>query len=250
MILDFEWVPNPGDEAATAMKCLRRLVPLLPGAQGLVYDMAPRGVHLQEVLQLGLIPIVKVHAKQAGAKTKRGRVGRIPKDRHVEDRLVRLADGTSRLCRLHARDGAIGLALVKDNGDVEFVELNRVRTYRKPSRNGYRWYNSYALPSWLGGGGTVTIRLDQTEADVARGFNRTENIRVIPRSDPDFRRLFGLRQDAESINRAHEDSLYLRRAHSLGHSRQMVDFLGWALSVNSLALYLYKGDGDQRIHLA
>jgi hypothetical protein len=38
--------------------------------------------------------------------------------------------------------------------------------------------------------------------DEARRFNRTENVRPIPPADPDFARLFGRRNDAESINRA------------------------------------------------
>ena len=240
MILDFEWVPTPGAEAAVALECFSRLAPLVPGAQGVVYDMAFRGAHIQELLQLGLIPIVKVPAARKSIKTASGYVGRLPKDCHVEDRLVRLADGGTKLCRLHARDGAIGLAEMTDTGSVEFVELTRIRTCRKQDKNGYRWYNTYALPECFGGGGTVSIRIDQTEDDTRRGFNRTENVRVIPPSDADFRRLFGRRQDAESMNRAYEDSLYLGRAHSLGHLRQQVDFLGWAVSVNSLALYLAK----------
>ena len=66
--------------------------------------------------------------------------------------------------------------------------------------------------------------------DRARGLNRTENLRPIPTGDPDFERLYLLRNDAESINRHLDDTLYLRRAHSLGHQRHL---RGFALSVNS-----------------
>ena len=41
--------------------------------------------------------------------------------------------------------------------------------------------------------------------------NRTENVRPIPPSDPDFQRLYRRRNDAESINRALDDTLFLRR---------------------------------------
>jgi hypothetical protein len=71
---------------------------------------------------------------------------------------------------------------------------------------------------------------------VARKFNRTENVRPIPRSDPDFHQLYGRRNDAESINRGLVDSMWLGRAHSIGHARQLVNLLGDALMVNSLAL--------------
>jgi hypothetical protein len=66
------------------------------------------------------------------------------------------------------------------------------------------------------GGGTVVVRLHGTAEDEARRFNRTENIRPIAPTDPDFAHLFRQRNDAESINRALEDTMYLRRAHSRG----------------------------------
>jgi hypothetical protein len=43
MILDLEWVPDKGGEARVAMSCFKRLHPLLPGAQGVIYDTALRG---------------------------------------------------------------------------------------------------------------------------------------------------------------------------------------------------------------
>ena len=53
---------------------------------------------------------------------------------------------------------------------------------------------------------------------------------------PDFPRLYGRRNDSESLNRSLEDTLFLGRAHSLGASRQQVEMLGWALMVNALTL--------------
>ena len=80
------------------------------------------------------------------------------------------------------------------------------------------------------------MRLHANDDDAARGLNRTENVRAIPPGDPDFHRLYARRNGSESLNRLLEDSLYIRRAHSLGRSRQLVDLLGWALLVNSLTL--------------
>ena len=59
---------------------------------------------------------------------------------------------------------------------------------------------------------------------------------MIPRGDPDFDHLYARRADAESINRALEDTLYWNSAHSVGHLRQEADLLGFALMVNSLTL--------------
>jgi len=71
-------------------------------------------------------------------------------------------------------------------------------------------------------------------------LNRTELLSPIPRSDPDFRTLAPLRNDAESNNGALEDKLFNKRAHSVGYSSQRANLLGYALLVNSLTLYLAK----------
>jgi hypothetical protein len=240
VILDLEWVPKPGGEAAVAMACFRRLAPLVPGAQAVVYDTALRGVHHQMLLrELGLVPINRVTAAEKGASApRRGKGRRVEKTVHVEDKDLTLPDGSTTTLRLFARAGAIGVVELTDHGEPYFVELTRIRTHRIADKSGrYRWYNGYALPERYGGG-SVSVRLHGTEEDAARRFNRTENVRVIPPSDPSFRRLYARRNDAESINRGVVDSMYLGRAHSVGHLRQKVNLLGYALMVNSLSLLL------------
>jgi hypothetical protein len=242
IILDVEWVPRPGGEARTATECFIRLAPHVHGAQGIVYDTALRGVHHQVLLRdLGLLPVNKVTAARKGAsKPRRSEGRREEKTVHVEDKQVRQPDGSVRTFRLYARAGAIGLGELTDTGDLAFIALSRIRTHRTKDRNGrYRWYNDYALPPSYGGG-QVTVRLHGTEEDAIRRFNRTENVRAIPPSDPDFLRLYRRRNDAESINRGVVDSLYIGRAHSLGHARQLVNLIGYALMVNSLALFLHR----------
>jgi hypothetical protein len=124
-----------------------------------------------------------------------------------------------------------------DTGDLLFRELPRVRTHRTKDKNGlYRWYNDYRLPADYERR-IVTVRLHGNKEDASRNFNRAENVRPIAPSDPDFVRLFPRRNDSESINRGVVDSLYLGRAHSVGHARQHVNLIGYALMVNSLALH-------------
>lgn len=131
VILDADWVPSPGGEAATAMESVRSLAPPAP-AQGVIYDTALRGVHHQVLL----------------------------------------------------RD------------------------------------------------------------------NRTENVRPIHPGDPDFARLYRRRNDAESINRALDDTLFLRRAHSIGHERQHLNLLTYALTVNALAMHRHRRTSDPPTQLA
>ena len=105
----------------------------------------------------------------------------------------------------------------------------------RDKNSAYRWYNDYRLPERLGAG-IVTVRLHANDQDRTRHFNRTENVRPIPPSDPDFARLYARRNDAESINRNLEDTLFLGRAHSVGRLRQQVDLIGYALLVNGLTV--------------
>jgi hypothetical protein len=238
VILDVDWVPSPGGEAATAMGSFAQLAPQCPGAQGVIYDTALRGVHHQTLLRdLGWLPVNKVTAAKARVNRPRRKGGeRTEKSTHVEDRVINLPDGTSHTISLFARGGALGTATLTDTGEMAFTELPRVRTHRHTSKVGYRWYNDYRLPDHLGGG-TLSMRLHGNAEDQKRRFNRTENIRPIPPTDPDFKALYRRRNDAESINRALDDTLWLRRAHSIGHERQLLNQLTHALMVNSLALH-------------
>ena len=65
-------------------------------------------------------------------------------------------------------------------------------------------------------------------------------MRPIPPTDPDFERLYRRRNDAESINRHLDDTLWLGRAHSLGYTRQHLNLLGFAICVNSVALHEHR----------
>ena len=162
----------------------------------------------------------RVAAKQKGAtKARRStKEQRQPRSVHLEDKELIGHDGKKRTVRLYAHDGALGLGELTDTGTLTFTELARVRTHRNADKGGrYRWYNDYRLPDRLGGG-TLTVRLHGNDDDKARKLNRTENLRPIASTDPDFDRLYPRRNDAESINRDLDDTLYLRRAHSLGHA--------------------------------
>jgi hypothetical protein len=113
-----------------------------------------------------------------------------------------------------------------------FLPLRRAKTLRRPNKGGYRFYNEYELPERYGGG-LIRVRLTGNEEDRRRGLNRAENLRAIPPSDPDFKRLYGRRNDAESNNRTVNDTLYGKRAHSVGAAGQDLDMLGYALLSNA-----------------
>ena len=217
-----------------------RLAPHIDGAQGVIYDTALRGVHHQTLLRdLGLLPINRVTAAKANPKNPRRAERRVEKSAYIEDKTITL-DGREHTLALYARGGAVGIGELTETGDLTFTELPRIRTHRNRDKNGkYRWYNDYQLPDRYENQ-TITVRLHGNADDVARKFNRTENVRPIPPSDPDFARLYPRRNDAESINRNIEDTLWIGRAHSIGHARQHLNLLGYALMVNGLALHRHQ----------
>jgi hypothetical protein len=218
MILSVAPVEKPGDEAKIAMTAIGRLAPLLPGALGVIYDGAFRGVHLAELLhRYGLLPIVPVQAATGGRRARKPRT----------ERTVLVASG------LYTQGGALCSGELDERGNIVLTPLERTKTEKRANADGtWRWYGVYA--------GGVRVRLDTTDEDRARRFNRSEHLRPIPPGDPDYRRLYPLRSDAESINRALDDSSWLGRAHSVGRARQLVNLLGYALAVNSLALHRHR----------
>jgi hypothetical protein len=236
IILDVAFVPTSGGEAAQAVEMFTRLAPLVPGAQAVIYDTALRGVHHQSLMRdLGLMTVNRV-AAAAGSRKSRTR---IEKTTFIETKTVRTRTG-ERDVRLFSKGGRVGLGELKENAELAFVPLERIRTHRTESKAGtYRWYNDYRLPDNYGAG-TLTVRLHGNDEDKKRRFNRTENVRPIPPGDPDFERLYRRRNDAESINRHLDDSLFLRRAHTVGQLRQTLNLLTYALGINALAVHLHR----------
>jgi hypothetical protein len=222
------------------MDSITRIAEDAPGLQGVIYDGALRGVHHQRLLRdLGILSVNKVSATTGTGPRRKGRV-RVEKSTFVEQRIITAPDGTEHTIDLFARAGAIGIMTLTDTGEKLFTELRRIRTSRKADKVGtFRWYNHYRLPEHLGGE-QIVVRLHGNDEDTIRKFNRTENVRPIPPSDPDFRALYARRNDAESVNRAFDDTLWLRRARSVGQARQRLNLLTYALAVNALALHRHR----------
>jgi hypothetical protein len=238
VVLDTRYVPFSGEggEAGVALRSFASIAPQAPGVIGVVWDMALRGVHIDRAMrELGWLTVTRVPAKRNYAR--RGQRGgrRIEKERLIELKNVKRDDGEEVTIRLLAKNGALGIGALQDNGETRFVPLKRIRTQRQKDKVGYRFYNQYAMPQ---GYATreITVRLHNSAEEEARRLKRAENLRAIPPGDPDFDRLYARRGDAESLNRTLEDSLYLKKAHSLGHLRQEADLLGFAQLVNSITL--------------
>ncbi len=230
VLLDIEYDSGrkgDGGEASVAMRCFERLAPSFAGAQGVNYDKAMRGAHIDHAMrELGWLIQTGVHARKDDA-------GR-PIEWHIEDVTVHMSGGRDATVSIFAREGAAGLKELTETGEPLFIPLERIKTERRGDAGRYRFYNVYRLPPEYGSG-ELRVRLTGTEEDERRGLNRAEHLRAIPPSDPDFSGLFRRRNDAESLNRGIEDSLYWTRAHSVGAPAQEADLIGFALGLNALS---------------
>jgi len=204
VILGIDHVAATGGEAAVAVGMFRRVVPGLPGTQAALYDGALRGTHLQTLLhEVGVLPVVPVHAASGGRRSGKPRV----------ERAVRIGQVKGR--QLYAEAGGPCMGEPNEDGDIVLTPLVRRQIVRRPNADGtWRWYGEYDVPP-SSGGGTIRLRLDRSGEDERTGFNRTENLRAIPPADPDFKRLYPRRADSESINRGLDD-LALPRPRPLG----------------------------------
>lgn len=213
------------NEAADAVASLLRTLPLLPGCQAVAYDGAFRGVHLRPLLkQCGVLPVSRVHSAQHGA---------VP-DRHYG--IVDVTGGTAGTVDVHLVNGSPCARTFTVDGDPIVTPPRRVKTERRGRPGGYRLYNVYEIPAELGGG-TIRLRLDQTDGDIAAGFNREEHLRAIAPDDPDHAAVYGRRNDSESGNRLLDDSMLRERAHTVGWRRQLLDTIAWAAARNAVAVW-------------
>jgi hypothetical protein len=227
VLLDFESVPSKGEggEAGTAMRCLRRLQPLLPGAQGAIFDKAMRGVHIDEAMRdLGWIIVTDVHA----VTDEQGR----PRAWHIEER-------TEEAISIYGRQGAAGHRELAETGEPVFIPWHRVKTERRGRPRAFRFSNLYAMPT-EGGDRHIRVRLNGNDEDARRGLNRAEHLRAYAPSDPAYERLMPKRNNAESMNSRLKRTLPGGRAHSVGHIAQEADLLGFQLGLNALSRHRHR----------
>ena len=154
-----------------------------------------------------------------------------PRRRHDSD--------TSRSTRRVARSAS---ASSPTPATSHFTALPRVRTHRNRDKNGqYRWYNDYRLPDRLRAPDHHRPPPRQRRGRRAEAQPHRERP-----AHPARRSRLRAALPAPQRRRIHQphldDTLWLRRAHSIGHARQHLNLLGYALTVNALALHRHRGD--------
>lgn len=228
VILDVGAVPagkGYGGEARIAVDMIDRVVadPEVR-CDGVCYDGAFRGTHIDHAMKLGLTVLAPLHD---GTRTPAA--------------LARLDCGCGEVHDLWTADGRIHERHVLDTGDKHLQPCPVAKIYPRRNTDGsHRWYIEFATPSC----GTVhRERIDTTEADRARGYNRAEHLRQHVKTDDGdsvYDRCYGWREDSESLNNTLDRTLYGGRMIAYSAVRQLTVMLGFALGRNAIAAYLHR----------
>ncbi|SKF59981.1 Uncharacterised protein [Mycobacteroides abscessus subsp. abscessus] len=190
---------------------------------GICYDGAFRGTHINHAMKQGLTVLVPPHSGTA-KPTFFAQITCTCRDAHD----IWTLDG-----RLHERS-------IIDTGEMAYEPLPVDKIYSRRNRGGtHRWYIDFATTC-----GTIqSRRLDNTDEDDKRGYNRAEHLRQHTKTDTGksiYDRCYGWREDAESLNNTLDRTLYGGRMTAHGPTRQHAVMIGFALGRNAIAHYLHR----------
>lgn len=186
-------------ETDQVLAMLRRLLDetgdiLQPGLRGLAYDMSMSLGAIDRVLDLGVLPIVKV-PKAPGGELRCVNLGKLP---------FTTVDGATHSLVVKVIDGAPAVAFTDSAGVDQLLRLRRERILwgRGERRIAYGRYlvpSELAVPEHLRGASTM-IRFNSTPEEVHSGSGRRcHGLRPIPQSDEAFHRIYSVRADAEAL---------------------------------------------------
>ena len=216
--------PPPAAKPTPPMDCFDRAPTAhCPGAQGVIYDTALRGVHHQTLLRdLGWLSDQQGHRRQGRRQGQPRRKARASASRSRPTSKTGpspLPDGPSTTISLFAAGRRHRHRRTHRHRQTTLrSELARVRTHRNADKRQVPLVQRLPTPrpataaarSPSGSTATTTTRSGSSTAPRTSGPSR----RPTPTSSALYRR----RNDAESINRALDDTLWLRRAHTVGHA--------------------------------
>jgi hypothetical protein len=218
--IDRDGIDDEGTgEVRTAIRCLKRVAPLLPGIYSVTYDGAIHGVHIDEIQKkLGWLVLAPVRKDKGGTY----------EAHFIEDKVITTPDGRTVTIPIYAKRGAAGTKILKEDGSYVFVAFDRIQTRRRGD-GPYRFYNDYKTGPEFGGI-VISVRLTGNDDDEARGINRAEWLRAIPPGDPDYERLYRANHPgSENQNSQIESYMDKGRAHSYGATAQLADLVGYAI---------------------
>jgi len=251
VVLGIEHVPprGGGGEAGRFVDLMVDLASRAPGISAFVADGALRGMHIARAQNETGCPVVSPARRKS--KERGGIV--IGKHGHAATQLPPSRARTAWIeeCgghTLYAAGGAIYERVVTADGSLDFVEVIRHQTKRDRKPDGsWAFYARH----------TLTCRtsdvvhywwepLTPTQTDEGHKFNRSDYLRVLPPTDPDYSRVYGMRADTESLNAQFERAFYNRRLPAWGLHNQTVIVLMAALAQNAWARHTWQRAIDRQ----
>ncbi|MDP9950020.1 MULTISPECIES: hypothetical protein [Streptomyces] len=226
------------DEAAVAVRSFLRLQAQLPGAMGVVYDGAFRGVHRDLLARRKLLVINKQHGSVKPRAYELLRPGRCRHD-------------------LWCHEGRIAERVPLDDGTTYLLPIPVTRLEHREGVHKSRWYHLLNIACRHGPHrhrvpvGITSTPSDRAQydpdtgkrlpSDTERDFHRAEYLQQIPEATLAHQLVYPYRSDAESLHNQLDQSMWNRRMISYGLERQKIFMLGFVLAQNATS---------QRLHFA
>ena len=224
-----------------------------PGIHAYAADGAWRGKHLQAVQSgtgCGVITPARRLISRNGGIT----IGRysfaaqpLPWSRRRQQREAACGGH-----QLWAAAGTIFEQVIQSDGTSDFVQLHRHQTKKDLTRHKdgsvrHQFYARYSLPCPRNGEDHVWWEpLLAVAGDEKAKFNRCEYLRVVPATTPEHERLYGMRQDTESLNAQLERAFYGQRLPAWGVHNQTVVVLMAAFAENAWARAVWTAELDRQ----
>lgn len=203
------------------------------------YDGGMYTNHRSRLLDHGIIPI--------------GRIQRDKNDAYAERDLgnltFKLRDGSKKEIAATAVDGTPSIQSRLADGREITVGLVRKKLQWDPQAERMVLLGIWEIPDLPGVPKTLRkartiIQHNNTRDDFKSGSLRTRALAVITENDPDFRPMFGHRQDSESLNADLEGRLNDGRATAVTRRRFQLDLTGYQQSwcIRALAHYMIENN--------
>lgn len=230
VILGVDRVDAPGREADTAVALMERIHTAAgPGITAAVYDGAFHGTHIDQLMRNhGLVVLNKLAAASRVGDTVVNK--RRPLGTYTHQKNGKRGGDCSHT--LHIDNGTvIDVALADDGTPVTTSTATRRQIKRFRRADGTHRFSLGIDIDCRHGEFRLWLSPHATDADATL----PEHLRLIPPDDPDFKLLYGLRNDSESFNSQYKRTLLVDRATSVGWERQLFDLLAFAILENSRA---------------
>jgi hypothetical protein len=233
---------SEGGEGRVFTELAEDLAARAPGIHAFTADGAWRGAHLERVQSgtgCGVVaPPRRLTARNGGITIGRHSYAAQPLPWSPR-RAKREAECGGH--QLWAAAGTLFEQVIQADGTSEFLEVDRRQTKRdithhKDGTTRHQFYARYTLHCMRTGHvHSWWEPLLSVAGDAKAKFNRTEYLRVVPATTASHARLYGMRQDTESLNAQLERAFYGQRLPAWGVHNQTAVVLLAAFAENSWA---------------